>query len=76
MEDDRIRYVAIELSVNSDSAYEVLEELEEHLKNCGYNHFFSHDPFLTEIYVLLIDEEQTGYIDTILEDRNVDYKYR
>lgn len=78
--DERNRYVAIELTFDDEGDpdynwYDVLTELEEHLLNNGYDYFTSSMPQYEQIFVLLINEEQTGYIDTVLEDRGIKYSY-
>ena len=76
--DERYRYVAIEYWFNDDveDTYEAEKELEDHLQMNGYDYYLSVVPGFEEINILLINEEQTGWIDTILEDRNINYKYR
>ena len=74
--DERTAYYAIELNISEDEdEYKVLNELEQHLLANGYHFYFSHDPYLNEVVTLLISEDETGYIDTILQDRNIEYKY-
>ena len=75
--DERSRFVAIEywFADDVDDRYEVLNELEEHLRMNGYDYYLSVMPGYEGISVLLINEEQTGYIDTILKDRNINYRY-
>ena len=77
MDNERIKYVAIDFNFNEDvdDEYEALTELENHLRANGYDYFLSCVPGFEQIEVLLINEEQTGYIDTILEDRNIIYEY-
>ncbi len=77
MDNERIKYVAIDIHFNEDvdDEYEALAELENHLRANGYDYFLSCVPGFEQIGVLLINEEQTGYIDTILEDRNIIYDY-
>lgn len=76
--DDRTKYVAIEIWFTEDTEdeYEALKELEDHLQMNGYDYYMSNMPGFQEILVLLINEEQTGYIDTVLEDRNIKYEYK
>lgn len=75
--DERRKYVAIEYGFNEDvdDVYEALTELEDHLKMNGYDFYMSVMPGYEQISVLLINEEQAGYIDTVLEDRNINYRY-
>ena len=65
--DERTRYVAIQITYLGTTE----EELCEHLNNNGYDHYYFSHPY----YLLFIDEDQIGYIDTILEDRNIQYEY-
>ena len=76
--DERTRYVAIEIWFTDDTEdeYKALNELEDHLEMNGYDYYMSSMPGFREILVLLINEEQTGYIDTVLEDRNIKYEYK
>lgn len=71
------KYVAIEYWFNEDveDEYEALKELEDHLQMNGYDYFLSVMPGAEQLSVLLINEEQTGWIDTVLEDRNINYEY-
>lgn len=75
--DERRKYVAIEYGFNEDvdDVYKELTELEDHLRMNGYDFYLSVMPGYEQISVLLINEEQTGYIDTVLEDRNINYRY-
>ncbi len=75
--DERNRYVAIEYWFDDsvDDQYEALTDLETHLRRNGYDYYLSVIPGFEQMSVLLINEEQTGYIDTILEDRNINYDY-
>ena len=81
MEKELREYYAIELSfeeLEKDEDYdyyETLKELEDHLDMNGYDYFLTTMPTLREIMVLLINKEQAGWIDEILEDRNIGYRY-
>ena len=66
--DDRTRYVAIEI-IHTDDA---IEMLLAHLAMNRYDFYFVN----AYHYTLLVNEDETGYIDTILEDRNIEYKYK
>jgi len=74
--DDRIRYVAMEIYFPEDSGAEEVEELYNHLYMNGYNFYLATEPGFEQIMVLLISEDETGYIDTILKDRNISYEYK
>lgn len=75
--DERRRYVVIEVSFeDKEDRYETIRELEDHLQMNGYDYFLTCDPLFREIMVLLINDEQTGYIDTVLEDREIKFEYR
>lgn len=74
--DDRTRYVAIEINVpeDVDDQYEVFDELSVHLHRNGYRFYMTAELGVDQT-VLLIDENMIGYIDTILEDRDIEYRY-
>ena len=76
--DNRKKYYAIEIWVNYDEVddvNEVYDELEEHLQKNGYDYLMANDPVYEQILYLLVEEELLGWIDTILEDRNIEYRY-
>ncbi len=75
--DERTRYVAVEywFDEDVDDVYEALMELEDHLRMNGYDFYMSAMPGYEQISVLLINEEEIGYIDTIMKDRNINYRY-
>ena len=76
--DNRKKYYAIEIWVNYDEVddvNEVYDELEEHLQRNGYDYLMANDPVYEQILYLLVEEELLGWIDTILEDRNIEYRY-
>ena len=73
---ERKKYCCIELNfVEPDDTIEAIEELETHLMNNGYDFFTSSNPYFKQDFILVINEEQIGYIDTILNDRNIGYAY-
>lgn len=75
--DERNVYYAIELTIpdDVDDQGEIITELYDYLNNNGYHFFLTSEPGFEQILVLLIWEEETGYIDTILEDRGIEYEY-
>lgn len=75
--DERNVYYAMRLTLNdeSDDINEVVTELYDHLKDNGYHFFLANEPGFEQILVLLIWEEETGYIDTILKDRGINFEY-
>ncbi len=74
---ERSLYNAIQLSIPEEAGEEneVISELYTHLCNNGYHFYLTNEPGLEQIYVLLIREGETGYIDTILQDRGIEYEY-
>lgn len=58
-----IEYVCIYLHVGTD-----LEELENHLSMNGYNFGIDKSRNLLFVYI-----EEVDYIETILDDRNINY---
>lgn len=74
---ERNIYYAMELTLpeDIDDENEVVTELYDHLRDNGYHFFLTSEPGFEQILVLLIWEEETGYIDTILEDRGIKYEY-
>lgn len=75
--DERNVYYAMELTLSDDidDENEVITELYDYLVDNGYHFFLTSEPGFEQILVLLIWEEETGYIDTILEDRGIEYEY-
>ena len=75
--EERRQYVAIQLNFpeETDDEAEVVDELYNHLLNNGYHFYLTNEPGYEQIAVLLIDTEETGYIDSILEDRGIGYEY-
>lgn len=75
--DERNVYYAMELTLSDDidDKNEVVTELYDYLVDNGYHFFLTSEPGFEQILVLLIWEEETGYIDTILEDRGIEYEY-
>lgn len=71
------KYVAIEYWFNEDveDEYEALKELEDHLQMNGYDYLLSGMPGFEQLPVLLIHEDQIGWIEIVLEDRNINYEY-
>ena len=72
--DDTRTYKAIEISF-SDNDYDKVSELEDHLQMNGYDYYLSNNPIYPEQMVLLINEDQAGWIDTILDDRDIEFSY-
>lgn len=78
MDDKRPTYYAINLT--QDCEFEdwlnKLIDLSRHLKANGYDFYLTCESYNVHKDVLLINTEQTGYIDTILMDRGFEYKYK
>ena len=74
---ERRRYNAIEywFTDDVDDQYEALRELEDHLQMNGYDYYLSAEPQFEQITVLLINEDQAGWIDEVLEDRGIKFRY-
>lgn len=66
----------MEIYFPEDSGTEEIDELYNHLYMNGYHFYLSTEPGFEQIMVLLISEDETGYIDTILKDRNISYEYK
>ncbi len=75
------KYCAMELDfgeLQEDDDFDWLEtinELEEHLQMNGYDYYIAPQPGAEQILVLLINEEQVGWIDEVLKDRGIGFDY-
>lgn len=77
--DERLEYYVIDIwfpkVTDNDDYFKQALELCKHLRNNGYDFYYTCHPGNSCTDVIIINKEQTGYIDTILQDRNIKYEY-
>ena len=71
---ERTSYYAMELKFPSNDD-DLITELYDHLNGNGYHFFLTTLPGEEDKTILLISTDETGYIDTVLDDRGIEYTY-